>query len=487
MSGWADGYVSDGDYLRSFQGQMAPAHLRCLLLLRRRRLPDLARPWRFLDLGCGNGFTTAVLAAANPQGEFIGVDFAPDQILRARDLAAAAGIGNARFIEASFAELLDMPERVGDIDFLACHGVYTWVNRENRRHIVEVMKRHVVPGGLVYMGYNAMPGWAPLAPLRHLITRLADSLPDGKAEEAIAEAFDAFEELSSQGAVYMTGNAAAVRGLQSLRDKPKSYLAHELLPTAATAIWHDEVAHDLEAARLSYVGSAQLIENFDSMNIPTQLRDRIAAGEKRGVGEIFRDLAVNRTFRMDVFARGAPQASAADAEAAFNELAVALPAAPVFPPRFRASYGEAEIDEESSRPLLETLADGPMTVRDLVSRAEGNGLERRRARQALVGLIAGGIVLPLADASPPEEARDSCMRYNRAALAAATEGHALPALASPKLGNGLVLGGSKQRALASAIAARANTAPSGALPEADGLAELGDQLPYLRQLGVIDA
>jgi len=62
-------------------------------------------------------------------------------------------------------ERSDLP----DFDFITLHGIYSWISPENRRTIVEFMRRKLKPGGIVYISYNCMPGWAGMMPLRRLL------------------------------------------------------------------------------------------------------------------------------------------------------------------------------------------------------------------------------------------------------------------------------------------------------------------------------
>jgi len=55
---------------------------------------------RYLDIGCGNGYTVRWAAAAAPRGQAVGVDLSPQMIRRARELSA--GIPNVMFHEAAF-------------------------------------------------------------------------------------------------------------------------------------------------------------------------------------------------------------------------------------------------------------------------------------------------------------------------------------------------------------------------------------------------
>jgi 2-polyprenyl-3-methyl-5-hydroxy-6-metoxy-1,4-benzoquinol methylase len=59
----------------------------------------------YCDLGCGQGFTANLVAAASPRAEVFAADFNPTHIASARDLASAAGAAH-QFREAAFEELL---------------------------------------------------------------------------------------------------------------------------------------------------------------------------------------------------------------------------------------------------------------------------------------------------------------------------------------------------------------------------------------------
>ena len=110
MAQWDDGYVTDVAYTSNFYREITPTWLAMTSLLLGHRPPDLARPFSYADLGCGNGFTTLVIAAACPHADVWGFDFNPAHVEFANDLAARAGLTNVRFVETSFADLEAMPD-----------------------------------------------------------------------------------------------------------------------------------------------------------------------------------------------------------------------------------------------------------------------------------------------------------------------------------------------------------------------------------------
>ena len=110
MARWNDGYVSDVAYTANIYREELPSWLALSAVLLGQRPPDLARPFRMAELGCGHGMSLAVAAACSPHAEFWGFDFNPAHIESGRAIAAEAGLTNLHYEERSFAELAAMPQ-----------------------------------------------------------------------------------------------------------------------------------------------------------------------------------------------------------------------------------------------------------------------------------------------------------------------------------------------------------------------------------------
>ena len=80
----SEGYVVDIDYPRSFLPVLAPLNLALVALLSGHRPPDVDRPFAYLDLGCGNGFTPALIAATHSHVTVTANDFNPAHVRTAR-------------------------------------------------------------------------------------------------------------------------------------------------------------------------------------------------------------------------------------------------------------------------------------------------------------------------------------------------------------------------------------------------------------------
>ena len=104
-SDWTDGYIADIAYTDGYYVELAPVHLNYVALLNNCTPRPIDRPFNYLELGCGNGHTVTLLAAAYPQAKFYGVDINPAHVATARRWAEQGKLENLTILEASFQEL----------------------------------------------------------------------------------------------------------------------------------------------------------------------------------------------------------------------------------------------------------------------------------------------------------------------------------------------------------------------------------------------
>jgi len=434
---WGEGYVVDLDYTQGYYRDLAPALLGFVALLGGIRAAETEAAFTYYELGCGQGFSTALHAAANPAGQFIGADFNPTHIQNAQRLARDAGIANVRFLEKSFGELLDMD--LPDAEFIALHGVWTWVGEEHRRQIVEFLRRRLKPGGIVYLSYNCLPGQAQMAPLQRLLVEHA-GLGTGDRMERVQRSIEFAVRLERAGARYFGASPLARERLARLGAQNPHYVAHEYYNANWSPFYHVDVARALVPAKLSFAGSTALHDNFEQFALRPEMAQLVAEFKDRAVAETIKDFARNQVFRKDVFVRGAPQAGPAELEAMLGRTRFALAR-----PRSRCTLtqtspaGEVTLGEAAYAPVLDALARSPMTFDELGRAPESAKLDRNRMRQAVFGMAALGNVLPaLPDAGEPAR-RASAARFNQAVLSRPAAGPASTVLASPVLGGGVFI------------------------------------------------
>ncbi len=424
------GYPTRTAYEATIQPVMAPAAMDLVMLLRHRQPPLRDSGFSYLELGCGRGVTLIALAAAWPECRFLGIDFMPEHVAWARRLAREAGIGNVTFEECDFATLARRDPPPERFDYAALHGVYTWISPDNRANVIRILDRWLAPGAAVYVGCNAMPGWAAGLPLRRIFRDLLGAgVPSPEHVDAARAAVELWLARTGMESVKTLWNRLATLS--------NAYLLHEFGGAHAGAVWSSELIEDMGAARLDYVGSAPLMENFDELHFDEATREFLLNARAAGFGATARDLVTGRGFLMEIFSRGAPALTAAQSTRALGELRIEAVEPVLSAEKAAIPHGTHRVlDEAVAEGLAALLESGPRPMGEV---AAASGLEPPDGLQALIIMLATGsarIVRPDALAAT---AREAAERFNAVARRRHDEGAPLPCMVSPRLGTGVPL------------------------------------------------
>jgi SAM-dependent methyltransferase len=439
---WNENYASDVDYTAGFFQELSPVFLNFVCVLNGMEPVAIDKPYTYCELGCGRGLTANILAASNPLGDFYAVDFMPSHIADARQLANEAQLENMTFLENSFTELaagkVDLPQ----FDFITLHGVYSWVSQENRRHIVNFIHQYLKPGGIVYVSYNALPGWASRLPLQRLLIEHAHLHPgpsDVQSQHAIAFAM----QLTSVEAGYFTKNPDLAEKMQKLKtdaDENVRYLVHEYMPADADPLYHIDITRDFSRAKLDYIGSADLSFTFLDVYLPVPQKELLNSISNDAFRETVKDYLLNASFRKDVFVRGTRKMSEARQIQWLEQVGVALlePLNEVVLPFVLQDEKFAERKGIcAALPLLEALAVRPHTLTELAALPAFHG-------KKLIDLAKVAALLSGYDQTAvyfnhhlQTDAR-SAHKMNRAVAAKVLHTNDYNAFASPLLGSGVI-------------------------------------------------
>jgi SAM-dependent methyltransferase len=388
---WTAGYASDVEYTAGFYREQSPAYLNFVCVLHGMEPVALNKSFTYFELGFGRGLTANLLAAAHPQGSFYAADFNPAHVAGARQLAAAAQLDNLTLLENSFAELAqgevkDLPQ----FDFITLHGIYTWVTQENRQHIVDFIARYLKPGGIVYLSYNAMPGWAVSLPLQRLLVEHADLFP-ARSDVQVKNAAGFVEKLDKAQAAYFTLNAALKGRLEMLKTGNPNYLVHEYMHKHWQPMYYIDVARDLAAAKMDFVGSADLPFAYPALYLNAEKQETLNAISDAGLRETVKDYFLNTGFRKDVFVRGARKMSVARQSEWLSQvgLVLVIPRAQVTL-SMKLIFGEVNGREDVYGPVLDALAKQPHTLAELSALPALKGQTPGNLAQVAALLTASG-------------------------------------------------------------------------------------------------
>ena len=433
---WTAGYVTEIEYLCNYNRVLCPSVLR-LVCLSAGLAPPAGEPLRYLELGYGQGLSLNIHAAACA-GEFWGTDFNPSHVAHARALGEAAGSG-VRLLDASFTELAarqDLPE----FDIVALHGIWSWVSDENRGVIIDLIRRKLRVGGIVYIAYNCFPGYAPILPLRHLMKLHADLAGNANGIVAKVDGALAFtQQVIDSGALYFRRHPAVGEWLKTITAENRSYLAHEYLNEHWGVMTFSDVVRWLDQAKLTFIASAQLLDHVEAVNLSVEGQHLLAEIKNPILQQSVRDYLVDQHVRRDVFVKGPQRLSRLEQLDAIRSDAFALATHPDdVGMKVRGELGETILAEQVYRPLIDVLAENdyaPKKVDDLVRHAHLKAIPLGQVLQAILVLVGVGHVRPAQGGTGA--ARTNCRALNRHLCERAQSNRDIKWLASPVTGGGV--------------------------------------------------
>jgi len=456
MSDWSHGYNVSMGYTYHFFREMAPAWMDFALRLAGYQPNPPTKGRRYLELGCGQGLGLALLAAANPDMEFVGIDFHPGHIVHANTLVSAAGLSNVTFKEGDFVELAKCwPAGLGQFDDVALHGIISWVSHDVRAAIVDCLQHAVKPGGKLYLSYNAQPGWLSAFPLQHLLRshEKSSGLP---LNEAVDSGIALMRRLEA-------GNAGIFQSLPMLSKKleqavkaERAYLIQEYLhDNAWHPHWHSKVAHELSRAKLEFGGTATLPEAYLPVLLPDNLKSVVLECKDLAARQDLIDACINQSFRRDLFVRGTLRSWPGEVAPSWIDCQfIALKASPEDDFSFDASFAQLAGDRNTYGALVSACQREPQTIQQLAAQPEWSGKPLVSLLQAIAFLMHGGYLAPHQAASTVAAA----VRFNRALAEKTSLGAPYSAIACAHTGSGLLVSASELMMLDAAAQAVQPTA-----------------------------
>ena len=438
----AQGYQVEVPYVDHYCDELTPLRLCYAAAINGYAPPDVSRPFSFCDLGCGSGFTLNLLASLNPDSRFVGVDIMAEHIAEAKRVATVAGLDNVRFIEAGFADLAD--HELEPFDFITAHGVYTWVAPEIQRQLVNALGRMLTTDGLIYLGYNVLPGWAAMVPLRNLMVQVAEAA-EGDLQTRVAKAADTIRRLRDGEAKYFRDYPVAGQIFDDTAKFGTNYLAHEYFGEHWQPVYFQQVATAMAGAGLSYAGSVDIFDNFVDYALPAEFHTLVVDPTDRLSLESFKDLVNNRVFRRDVFIRSGRDKDG-DAlnrfmdRVPFGSLQLPHRIAPVV----KLPYGEMRMDGDGPRRICERVGLGVADLGELAGEPHLQGWDRDNIRDVVCAFSLAGMVQPFAGRLREVQGADAdrfrlTSAFNREALRIGARPDVQPTIAVPASGGGLRL------------------------------------------------
>lgn len=430
---WMQGYTSDVEYTSGYYREQEPAFINLCAIMHGVEPVSIDKSFTYCELGCGMGHTALIMAANYPQGKFIAVDFNPAHISQAKRRAEEAGLDNIEFLELSFEELAKDSSLLPKCNFITFHGIYAWINDNNRQYLADICKQHLNSGGLVYNSYNAQPGWAAVAPLQKTLNLLSQQYP-GNSQERFSSAvgfINKFRELKPR---YFEFNSTTLKPrLDNIKNANPVYLVHEYLNEGWQALYFPDVASKMSQAKLDYVGLANPAEAYSYTIIPDELKQQLAELEDFSTREMIKDLAYNTSFRKDLYSRGNRRIDAKHQAKLLSTMRWVLTSPKDQSEfKFNLSVGEATGNKETYSKVIKALAKKSLSTKEL---EDQTGIAFGNLIQTLVFLYSGNQV---ALENTPKKL-NNIAKLNRVLAADSANSQQALAIAAGKIGTALLL------------------------------------------------
>lgn len=227
--------------------------------------------YRMLELGCNDGTNLIPLAYYRPQASFVGIDGSTRQIATANDKRSSLRLTNVSFLSSDFRSADD--DISGQFDFIVAHGVFSWVSHDNRDAMLKLCAERLRPGGLLYLNYNARPGWNVRGLIRDFLLAQTAHITGLAARTARAREIAArlADELAGAEHPYsrLLGNEFRFVG-----QNHASHTAHEYLAEYNYAYMRGEFLNLLAQYDLAPVADADF--NYVSGRLPEGLASTLA-------------------------------------------------------------------------------------------------------------------------------------------------------------------------------------------------------------------
>ena len=247
---------------------------------------------RVLELGCGDGGNLLPMAYALPASEFAGIDLACDAVGEGRRMAEVLELRNVRLISG---DLREIGAGFGEFDYIIAHGLYSWVPRDVREHLLWICRACLAPEGVALVSYNCYPGGYLRQMLREMLRYHVRGLEEPGREMAEARSF--LRLFLHSRMLTPEWQALADREARAMMERDDAGLYHDDLAAINDPAWFHEFAAHAAHYGLQYLGEAEPHEMFDHRGALGQVAGGVLEREQ------YLDFLKVRRFRQTLLCR----------------------------------------------------------------------------------------------------------------------------------------------------------------------------------------
>lgn len=437
MANWSEGYISDIDYTYGYYAELSPNNVKIPFLMAGLEAPKFSTA---CELGFGQGMSINAHAAASDV-EWYGTDFNPSQASFAQELSDISG-SNAHLYDQSFSEFCgrdDLP----DFDFIGLHGIWSWVSNENREIITDFIRRKLKVGGVLYISYNTLPGWAAASPIRHMLTEhdhTHGSRSQGMSKRVKAS-IEFTQDLLKLCQPLVQQVPTIPKRLDDISEQNPNYLAHEYFNRDWQPMYFSEMADWLSPTKTNFACSASFLEDYKPCNYNNEQAEFIDGLDDPMFVQSVKDYMHNKQFRRDYWVKGARQISTAKSEQMWHQLRFMM-ISNLEDIKFEISgpVGNVALREDIYRQIVDLLNDHKIhRVSDLQQQLPDD-FQQNWLFESLAILNSQGAVVMVQDEAVVESVTERCDKLNNYVMRQSLVSPELNALVSPLTGTAICYG-----------------------------------------------
>ena len=259
-------------------------------------LPPPVATCRVLEAGCGDGANLLPMAAGLPDASFVGCDLSPQAIALGREAIAATGLANVTLVES---DLRELPESLGEFDYIIAHGVYSWVPPAVRDALFALAARRLSSNGLLFVSYNVYPGCHVRQAAWEIMRYHTRGIEDPRSRLDAARAL--VGAMAEPGIAQDETDGLLRREFARIARQTDGSIYHDDLGVPNDPVYFHEFAAHARRHGFTFVSEAKPF-NSSGLGIAPSLQ-RLIARLDRLEREQYLDFAYVRRFRQSVLCR----------------------------------------------------------------------------------------------------------------------------------------------------------------------------------------
>jgi hypothetical protein len=403
---WDQGYVSEIDYVYGYYSEFNPLQNKLNLISAGVKPPKIKTA---CELGFGQG-VSLLFNAAGSDIAWYGNDFNPSHVSFVREAIDVSGLSLYVTDEnfEQFCSRTDLP----NFDFIALHGIWSWVSDANREIISRFIEKKLNVGGVLYLSYNAEPGRTSMRPFRELMQWHSTSFSGSntpmieKIDSAISFMSDLMEANPAFKSAYPLLESSFKEGIKFGKD----YLAHEYFNADWEPMSIKRVSDLLAHCKIQFAASATHLDLLPNISFSREQLKLIQSIKDPIFKEFTKDMFLNQGFRRDLWIKGRKRLSDTERVREFLSTSVTLLTAAkdvIFD--VNTPLGKADLNKDIYQAIIDCL-EGKSTVKlDEVARTLREKITVNQLFEACLVLASKNVLCVALDAESVDSTKSDSL------------------------------------------------------------------------------